>query len=325
MSPEESIEQALNDLNLPEEPARLYDPIRHTLRTGGKRMRPKFVLLGCELCGGDPNKAIPAALSVELIHNFTLIHDDIMDDAATRRGQPTVYNQWGTNDAILSGDYLFALAFDQIGRYKDEENIDKYQFGRLYETLLSGVRTVCEGQSRDMAFESAESITLEDYLQMIGQKTAALLQTSVELGAIVGGGDPASIKKAGQIAYDAGIAFQIQDDMLDAVGDAEKFGKKIGGDVREQKKTCLYVMALEKESEQGQQKLRQWYASSGGVSEEDVKHIIDKFRSTGALDASEQLMSSYYQQAVERLEEFDRKNAVEKIKTLLEQLRVREK
>lgn len=324
MSPEEILEKEIQKLNLPDNPPRLYDPIRHTLKSGGKRLRPTLTLLGCELSGGDPQNAVPAALAVELIHNFTLIHDDIMDDADTRRGAPTVYRKWGTNDAILSGDMMFALGFEQLNRYKEFEEIGKERYGILFETLLSGVRTVCEGQSRDMSFETEQEITLDDYFTMIGQKTAALLQTSIQLGAIVGGAEREEIEKIGQIAYDAGIAFQVQDDLLDAVGDYEKLGKTIGGDIREQKKTCLYVAALELGEERHRKQLQYWYSQEFSISEEQSREIVGIFKSTGAIDKAEELLQYYYQRAVNQLEEFDTNTSSQKIKRLLDQLRFRE-
>lgn len=318
------LEKTLEDLSLPEAPARLFDPIRHTLQAGGKRLRPKLTMLGCELAGGDPNRAIPAGVAVELIHNFTLIHDDIMDDAATRRGRETVYKKWGANDAILSGDYLFALAIEQLGRYKNDHELAKERFAMLYETLLSGVRTVCEGQSRDMEFENRTEVSLQEYLQMIGQKTAALLKISIELGAIVAKADPHMVSLAGEIGYDAGIAFQIQDDLLDATGDAEKFGKIIGGDIREQKKTCLYVLAMERLNNDEKESLSKVYASKE-PSEKQVDEVIAIFHKTGAITEAQKLMDEFYKRALSRLEEFHEKEPVGKIKTLLEQLRNREK
>lgn len=247
-----------------------------------------------------------------------------MDDAGTRRGAPTVYRKWGTNDAILSGDMMFALAFEQLNRYKDFNEIDKEQFGFLFETLLCGVRTVCEGQSRDMAFETEQDVTLNDYLVMIGQKTAALLQTSIQLGAIVGGSKKEEAEKIGRIAYDAGIAFQIQDDLLDAVGDYEKLGKAIGGDIREQKKTCLYVAALESGEEHHREQLKEWYSPACNINEEQSRKVIEIFKTTGAIDKSEELLHQYYHKAIKQLEEFDRNTSSEKIKRLLDQLRLRE-
>ncbi len=318
------LEKALEDLSLPESPARLFDPIRHTLQAGGKRLRPKLTMLGCELAGGDPIKAIPAGVAVELIHNFTLIHDDIMDDAATRRGRPTVYKKWGANDAILSGDYLFALAIEQLGRYKNDHELEKERFGMLYDTLLSGVRTVCEGQSRDMDFETRSEVSLQEYLQMIGQKTAALLKTSIELGALVAKANPHIVSLAGEIGYDAGIAFQIQDDLLDATGNAETFGKVIGGDIREQKKTCLYVLAMEQLNNDEKKTLSKIYASKE-PTDKQVDEVIAIFHKTGSITEAQKLMDKYYQRALSGLGEFHENEPAEKIKLLLEQLRNREK
>ncbi len=320
----EHLDKALEDLKLPDHPARLFDPIRYTLNAGGKRFRPYLTMLGCELAGGDPMRAIPAAVSVELLHNFTLIHDDIMDDAETRRGQQSVYKKWGTNDAILSGDYMFALAIEQLDRYRNDHELDKERFGLLYHTLLTGVRTVCEGQSRDMEFEKRHDVDIQQYLQMIGQKTAALLKTSIELGTLVANAESQLTLNAGDMAYQAGLAFQIQDDVLDATADAEKFGKKIGGDIREQKKTCLYVIASQRLNEQGRKELAEIYEQNQ-VSEEQVQNVINIFHETGAIREARNLLESYYRNSIERLEEFDKIEAREKIKTLLDQLRNREK
>lgn len=320
----EQLDKALDELKLPEEPSRLFDPIRHTLNGGGKRFRPYLTMLGCELAGGDAMRAVPAAVAVELLHNFTLIHDDIMDDAETRRGQPSVFKKWGTNDAILSGDYMFALAIEQLDRYRMDHELDKERFGLLYKILLSGVRTVCEGQSRDMEFENRADVNLQQYLQMIGQKTAALLKTSIELGTIVAGAGSQVTQNAGELAFEAGLAFQIQDDVLDVTGDTEKFGKKIGGDIREQKKTCLYVIAAENIEQHKRNRLEDLYRYEQ-LSDAQVQEVIQMFRESGAITEAEKLMEGYYTSAMNRLEEFDQIEPREKIKTLLEQLRKREK
>jgi len=234
---QQNIQQALDNLVLPEQPERLYAPIRYFLGLGGKRMRPVMCMLGYELFASDSQKALPAALALELFHNFTLLHDDIMDLADKRRGQATVHKKWDENVAILSGDTLFVLAYEQLSRTEAEKLPAVLQvFNRI-------AREVCEGQQLDMDYQSRDGVSLDEYLHMIRLKTSVLLGGCLEIGAILGGASEKQSHLAYVFGEKVGLAFQIQDDLLDAYGDPEKFGKKVGGDILVNKHTFLRMCA----------------------------------------------------------------------------------
>lgn len=220
-------------------PYSLYDPVNYIMSGGGKRIRPILVLLACEAFGGTKEKAINAALAVEILHNFTLVHDDIMDNAPTRRGKETVHKKWDVNAAILVGDELIGLSYRSLLR-TETNNI-----AAVVRAFTDGVIEVCEGQALDKEFEESADVTLDDYITMIRKKTAELLKTSAIMGAIIGNADEESIKSISGYSENLGLAFQIQDDLLDVIADEGEFGKKIGGDIQEKKKTYLYLKALE--------------------------------------------------------------------------------
>ncbi|MEX0608344.1 MAG: polyprenyl synthetase family protein [Balneolaceae bacterium] len=240
------IEQGLKELDLPAEPVTLYAPYRYALSVGGKRIRPLLTLLSCGLCEGEIDEALPAALAVEILHNFTLVHDDIMDSADTRRGEPSVFKKWNENVAILSGDLMFADAYMKLGYYGHHSSYSKEEFAAIHDVFLKTTVTVCEGQALDMEFVDKTSVSHNDYLKMIGGKTAALLSGALEMGAIAAHSSPQKRKELSELGYEMGIAFQVQDDLLDAIADPEKFGKRPGGDIFEGKKTYLTILALER-------------------------------------------------------------------------------
>ncbi len=220
-------------------PQQLYKPIHYTLEQGGKRIRPLLVLMATDLFGGDVEKSLYPAMGLEIFHNFTLLHDDIMDQAPLRRGKPTVHSRWDINTAILSGDTMFVIAYEYVAK------TEPALLPSVLDLFNDTARKVCEGQQYDMNYETMQVVTIDDYLMMIRLKTAVLIACSLKLGAIIAG---ASTIDA-EIIYDAGIelglAFQLQDDYLDAFGDVSVFGKTIGGDISTNKKTFLYLKALE--------------------------------------------------------------------------------
>lgn len=234
----ELIKKHLNTYALPEEPANLYDPIRYFLTIGGKRMRPVLTLMGAELFGGKKETAIQAGIAVELFHNFTLIHDDIMDAAPLRRGKETVHTRWNTNIGILSGDALL------IESYKCLSSYDPIILAQLMPVFNQTAIEVCEGQQMDMDFESRAVVSTEEYIQMIAFKTAVLLGCSLKMGAITAGASPSDADDLYQFGLNLGIAFQVQDDILDVYADQNKFGKQVGGDIIANKKTYLLLQAL---------------------------------------------------------------------------------
>jgi geranylgeranyl diphosphate synthase, type II len=234
----QAIDARLDDVIDRDEPRSMYEPARYVLGGGGKRIRPVLVLLACEASGGDPLDAIDAGVAIEILHNFTLVHDDIMDRADTRRGRLTVHKKWDENIAILVGDELMGIA------YKTLLNTRKGDIRELTSVFTDGVIEVCEGQSYDKEYEALPSVTEAQYLMMISKKTGWLVTISAHLGAIIGGAGPAETNALLSYARHIGRAFQIQDDLLDAVAEGEQFGKPIGGDILEGKKTYLLVTAM---------------------------------------------------------------------------------
>lgn len=230
-------ESALAQLSMPEEPKLLYTPIIYSMSGGGKRLRPVLLLITAEAFGGSVDEAMPAALAVEIFHNFTLLHDDIMDNADVRRGKPSVYAKWGGNVALLSGDAMLITAYKSLARVASE------RLPRVMSIFSDMALEVCEGQQYDMDFETMSKVTVEEYMQMIECKTSALLSGSAMIGATMARASEEDIKKIYRFATELGLAFQLQDDVLDSFGDIT-LGKKIGGDILEGKKTFLMVQAL---------------------------------------------------------------------------------
>ncbi|MEX0772104.1 MAG: polyprenyl synthetase family protein [Balneolales bacterium] len=319
----ELINHQLRSLNIPIEPRSLYDPIRYAIQNGGKRLRPQLVLLGSLICGGNTKAAVPAALAVELLHNFTLIHDDIMDSADTRRNQPSVFKKWDSNTAILSGDVLYAHSFEQLEYYGKDARYSKEQYLVIHQTFREAVVKVCQGQALDMEFESRETVSLDDYLEMINAKTAALLSCALKLGALVALAPQNQVDSASSLGYHAGIAFQVQDDMLDAVGDATKFGKKIGGDIRKGKKTWLTIAALNKASTKQKNMLRS-VLKKDNPSRSDIEGIISLYYELHVIEGAQEAINAHYEKAQACLQQFENSTHRNEINNLLDQLMVRE-
>ncbi len=316
-------EVILQNLDLPAHPANLYEPIRYTLSMGGKRIRPKMVLAACGMCGGEVFEATQAALAVETLHNFTLIHDDIMDNADKRRGFETVHLKWDLSTAILSGDALFAVSSDLLSYYGENDSYSKAQYFRLNKIFLDATRIVCEGQARDLDFENRTDVNLDEYLLMIEQKTAALLKAAMQMGGIVAGANAHQIEELGKLGLKAGLAFQIQDDLLDAIGNPETFGKKPGGDIAEGKKTYLSILAM-KLADTDDQKLLAEILESGTTSELDIAHVIDIYEKTGVIELAKKEIHRLYDEAFKSLSVFSDNEFRNEINNLLNQLMIRE-
>jgi geranylgeranyl diphosphate synthase type II len=235
---QEIINEAIDELNLPNKPHNLYEPINYFLSLGGKRMRPVLTLMGCEMFDKKIKKATNAAIAVELFHNFSLIHDDIMDEAPLRRGKKTVHHKWNNNVGILSGDALLIIGYQHLVKYKPELAI------QLIDIFNQTALEVCEGQQYDMDFETMENVSIKSYLKMIKYKTAVLLGASLKMGAIIGGATITDAEKLYDFGVNLGIAFQLQDDLLDVYADQNKFGKQVGGDIIANKKTYLLLKAI---------------------------------------------------------------------------------
>ena len=232
------VEQEICSLTFPEDVASLYDPIAYALESGGKRLRPVLTLMACEGCGGDPRMALKAAVGVEMFHNFTLLHDDVMDNSSLRRGRPTVCRKWNDNTAILSGDTMLTLATELV------MNVPDNALRGVLDTFNRMAIDVYEGQQLDMDFENERDVALDRYIRMITGKTSALLGGAAKIGALIAGKTADEAEALYEFGLQLGLAFQIQDDYLDLYGDPDTFGKPIGGDILNEKKTFLLISAL---------------------------------------------------------------------------------
>ncbi|MCD6347445.1 MAG: polyprenyl synthetase family protein, partial [Bacteroidales bacterium] len=268
----ELIEKEIGNQQKVLDPKELYEPIWYALKNGGKRMRPILVLMGCQLFNDDIEPAVKPALGIEMFHNFTLLHDDIMDKAFLRRNKPTVHIKWDINRAILSGDALAIQSNVFIASTKREvlpEVLDVFN-----RTALQ----VCEGQQYDLNFEIEGKVTEQDYLKMISLKTAVLLAGSLKIGALIGGAGTAESDKLYTFGYDMGLAFQLQDDYLDSFGDPAVFGKKIGGDILSNKKTLLLIKAYEKTGSSDFKKLNKLFSARKIDSAKKIREVVNIFR-----------------------------------------------
>ena len=233
------IAEELKSLDLSGSPEELYSPIEYVLALGGKRLRPAMLVMACELFGGTIGQAIKPALGIEVFHNFTLLHDDIMDNAPLRRSSPTVHEKWNPNIAILSGDAMFVKSYQMMMQ------VDDKVMRSVLDAFCKSAIEVCEGQQMDMNFETRQDVGIEEYERMIELKTAVLLAASLQIGALVGGASPEESQALYEFGRNIGIAFQLQDDILDVYGEKEKFGKKVGGDIVSNKKTFLLLKAFQ--------------------------------------------------------------------------------
>lgn len=281
------------------EPENLYKPMIYILELGGKRIRPVLVLMAAEIFGGDYRKALDAALAIEIFHNFSLVHDDIMDDAPLRRGKQTVHERWDINTGILSGDAML------INAYRLFENYQAETFRELAKLFSRTAIEVCEGQQYDIDFESRENVRVEEYLHMIDFKTAVLVGASLQMGAIVADASLENQEKIYQFGRLLGMAFQLQDDYLDAFGDPDTFGKQVGGDIIENKKTYLYLKALEASGPKEAQQLEHLYSINPADVQAKVETVKSIFESSGSADLVKQEIQDYTNKALEVLESLD--------------------
>ena len=272
----------------------IYEPIKYIVNLGGKRFRSSLTLLAADLYGGDPVLAIKEAMAVELFHNFTLIHDDIMDEATLRRGQQTVHEKWSTNDAILSGDLLYTLV-NQI--LTGSKSSNQPILSVFHKTAIE----VCEGQSLDMIFEEKSEVSEEEYLNMIKLKTAVLVACALKMGAMVGGATETDAQLLYNFGINLGIAFQIHDDILDAYPIGEKFGKKIGGDILEKKKTLMFISMINQLSEEEKIHVNSLYESNDMEEKEIVNEIKVLYNKYGVLDLAVRIKDNYHAEAISNI------------------------
>ncbi len=285
----------LNNKKWPSNPERLYAPITYILGLGGKRLRPVLTLMGANAFGQQTTPALPAALAVELFHNFTLLHDDIMDEAPLRRGKPTVHTKWDNNLAILSGDALLIAAYQALEAY--EESL----YSQLTRVLSKTAIEVCEGQQYDMDFEKRTNVSEGEYLHMIKLKTAVLVGCALKMGALIAGASLKQSEEIYQMGESIGLAFQIQDDYLDAFGDPKSFGKQIGGDIIENKKTMLYYLAIELGTDAQKKELITLFSKRPQNPVDKIKTSCEIFYKTGAQEACRAKVNYYTNQAIDQL------------------------
>jgi len=289
------VEGRIAQLKLDRQPAELYDPIAYTMALGGKRMRPILCLLGCELFGGAPEAALSAAVGIEVFHNFTLLHDDIMDEAPLRRNRPTVHVKWNANIALLSGDVMFVMA-NQLMLESDQG-----AWPKILPLFRQPSIEVCEGQQWDMNFDTATDVSTADYLHTIGYKTAMLLACAPKTGAYLGGADEANAQHAYNFGKHLGLAFQLQDDLLDVYGDPEKFGKQVGGDILSNKKTFLLLKAMELAEGDAANDLKRWLEATEFDKAEKVAAVTSIYNQLNIRALTTQEMDRQYEQALEAL------------------------
>ncbi|PIB27614.1 polyprenyl synthetase [Maribacter sp. 4U21] len=281
------------------EPKNLYAPITYILQLGGKRLRPVLVLLTAQLFEKDHTDALDAALAIEVFHNFSLVHDDIMDDAPKRRGKPTVHEKWDTNTGILSGDAMLIMAYQLF------ENYEVHIFKDLAKLFSKTALEVCEGQQYDVDFETREDVTLEEYLKMIKYKTAVLVAAAMKMGAIVAEASEKSQEVLYAFGLNLGIAFQLQDDYLDVYGDPLTFGKQVGGDIIENKKTYLFIKAMEAGTVSNRKQLMDLYSIQPKETDSKVKAVRTIFSESGAATATQDAIVSYTKKAFAVLESLE--------------------
>ncbi len=308
------VENYLAQTALPAEPERLYTPIGYSLAGGGKRLRPVLLMLSHAIFSDNAPQALPAAAAIELFHNFTLLHDDIMDHAPLRRGKPSVYAKWGENVAILSGDAMMIAAYDRLARLQTP------QLAQILAVFNRTALEVCEGQQYDMDFEERQKVSVAEYMQMIELKTSVLLAGAVVIGALLGGASEADCRRLRRFAVELGLAFQLQDDLLDSYGD-ERLGKTIGGDILEGKKTYLMITAMSRASEAEREVLRRTHADATLTDAEKIAAVKAVYDRLDVPHLTEQQIEVRFERALAQLDELDADPArVEPLRTYAESL-----
>lgn len=314
------INKAIESLEWDKAPKGLYEPIEYTLAAGGKRLRPTLALLAAEaivngglINGSRIDDVLPAALALEVFHNFTLLHDDVMDRAEVRRGRPTVHIKWNDNTAILSGDQMLIEAYKLIAKVPS----DKVR--RTLEMFNEMATAICEGQELDMEFEHRTQVAIDEYMQMIEKKTSVLLAYAMQIGGYIAGADAQQQDALYQYGLHIGLAFQIQDDILDVYGDPQSFGKAIGGDICCNKKTILLLTALESTDAEAKAELLQWMIVSGR-DEDKIAAVTALYNRLGVREKCETLMEQHTAAALAQLDRLPQNNATEELRELAEKL-----
>jgi geranylgeranyl diphosphate synthase, type II len=293
------LEKEIEKQRYGKQPVSLYEPIRYLMALGGKRLRPMLTLLAYSLYKENVSKIMPYAVAVEAFHNFTLMHDDIMDKAPLRRGHPTVHEKWNVNTAILSGDVMLVKVYDMF------LNVDKHILATVIQRFNKCASEVCEGQQWDMEFETQQTVTDAQYLNMIKLKTAVLIGFSLELGALLARASEKDCKSLREFGINIGIGFQLKDDLLDAYADSKKFGKQVGGDIIANKKTFLLIKSLELAKENQRQELQDWISKKKFSKTEKVKAVKDIYDNLAISSVTEKKINSYFKKGFSRLKNLD--------------------
>ena len=309
-----NIQEEILKLDWKREPYGLYEPIEYTLAAGGKRVRPQLAMIGCQLFDGNENEVLPAALALEVFHNFTLLHDDVMDKAEVRRGRPTVHVKWDENTAILSGDQML------IEAYKLLSNVPAAKLPTVLQLFNKMATEICEGQQYDVDFESQEAVNIEEYLHMIRLKTSVLLGTALQIGAYIAGADQEAQRAIYDFGINVGLAFQIQDDILDVWGDPATFGKAVGGDIACNKKTFVYLEAMRLLGDDAisleARELKHWYCQVLEDNTEKIAAVKEIFERLGVRPLCELVVDDYTNKALELLNTLPQNAATEELRQL---------
>lgn len=311
------INHEIAKLNWEREPKGLYAPIAYTMAAGGKRVRPQLAMIACGIFGGNEQEVAPAAMALEVFHNFTLLHDDVMDKAEVRRGRPTVHIQWNENTAILSGDQMM------IEAYKLLAEVPESKLHKVLRRFNKMATEICEGQQYDVDFESQEHVTIEEYLKMIRLKTSVLLATALQIGSYLAGANEAQQEALYQFGINVGLAFQIQDDILDVWGDPKTFGKAVGGDISCNKKTYVYLTAQQLADAELAEELHQWYGSVLDDNTEKIAAVKGIFEQLNVRAACEAVVEDYTQKALLILDTLPQNAATEQLRQLANKLNTR--
>ncbi|HOK61524.1 polyprenyl synthetase family protein [Tenuifilum sp.] len=310
----QKVDSAIKQLDLTGEPRNLYEPIAYIMSMGGKRIRPALVLAACNLYSDDIDQALPAALAVELFHNFTLVHDDIMDNADMRRGLVTIHKKWNPNIAILSGDAMTVLA------YKLLVQVDKSILPEVINIFNSFAMGICEGQQMDMDFESDTMVSRDEYLKMIELKTSILLKGALQIGAVIGGAGRNDVELIGEFGRSMGLAFQLQDDLLDCYGDSSTFGKRIGGDIVASKKTMLTIITAEKLKGTQRSDFIELYNSKSLTDQLKIGRVMDYYSKAEVQHEMVSIIDTYFDNATQAINKL---NVSESRKDVLNQILTR--
>ena len=311
------INHEIAKLNWEREPKGLYAPIAYTMAAGGKRVRPQLAMIACGIFGGNEQEVAPAAMALEVFHNFTLLHDDVMDKAEVRRGRPTVHIQWNENTAILSGDQMMIEAYKLLAEVPESK---LHKVLRLFNKMAT---EICEGQQYDVDFESQEHVTIEEYLKMIRLKTSVLLATALQIGSYLAGANEAQQEALYQFGINVGLAFQIQDDILDVWGDPKTFGKAVGGDISCNKKTYVYLTAQQLADAELAEELHQWYGSVLDDNTDKIAAVKGLFEQLNVRAACEAVVEDYTQKALLILDTLPQNAATEQLRQLANKLNTR--